>query len=392
MCDEQHGFRHKRSCETQLILTIHDLAKNLDSGLQSDVILLDFSKAFDKVDHKLLLHKLDHYGIRGSLLSWLGDFLTNRKQQVVIAGQQSLSDDVTSGVPQSSVLGPLLFLCFINDLPERIKCKVKLYADDVLLYTPINNIDDCHRLQNDLTTLEQWASKWNMVFNPTKCEFLRVSNKTNQISMQYFIQGQIIQEVSSVKYLGITIDQHLTWNTHVKQVTNKANKIKCFLQRNLKYCPTTIKVNCYKSLVRPVIEYAATVWAPYTQNNINAIEAVQRRAARFVYNNYSTYASVSNMITNLGWNTLHNRRNELRLILLFKIVHQLVDINTYDMLALCPSNYDTRGHHLRFFQVPTRINAFRHSFFPSTAKLWNTLSDDIVAITNVEIFKSKICI
>ena len=189
LCDEQHGFRHKRSYETQLILTIHDLAKSLDNGLQSDVIFLDFSKAFDKVDHKLLLHKLDHYGIRGGLLSWLRDFLTNRKQQVVIAGQQSLSADVTSGVPQGSVLRPLLFLCFINDLPDQIKCKVKLYADDVLIYTTINTVEDCHRLQSDLITLEQWASKWNMVFNPTKCEFLRVTNKTNPILMQYIIQG-----------------------------------------------------------------------------------------------------------------------------------------------------------------------------------------------------------
>ena len=185
------------------------------------------------MDHKLLLHKLDHYGIRGGLLSWLRDFLTNRKQQVVIAGQQSLSADVTSGVPQGSVLGPLLFLCFINDLPDQIKCKVKLYTDDVLIYTTINTVEDCHRLQSDLITLEQWASKWNMVFNPTKCEFLRVTNKTNPILMQYIIQGQVIQEVTLAKYLGITIDQHLTWNNHVKQVTNKANRIKCFLQRNL---------------------------------------------------------------------------------------------------------------------------------------------------------------
>ena len=247
LCNEQHGFRHKRSCETQLILTIHDLAKNLDSGLQSDVIFLDFSKAFDKVNHKLLLHKLDHYGIRGGLLSWLADFLTNRKQQVVIEGQQSSSADVTSGVPQGSVLGPLLFLCFINDLPEQIKCKIKLYADDVLLYTTINTVDDCHRLQNDLITLEQWARKWNMVFNPTKCEFLRVSNKINPICTHYFIQGQEIQEVSSAKYMGITIDQHLNWNNHVKQISSKANKIKCFLQRNLKHCPINIKVIASKT-------------------------------------------------------------------------------------------------------------------------------------------------
>ena len=129
-------------------------------------------------------------------------------------------------------------------------------------------------------------------------------------------------------------------------------------------------------------EYAATVWEPYTQNNINAIEAVQRRAARFVFNNYSTYASVSNMIANLGWNNLHNRRNELRLIMLFKIVHKLVDIDAQDILVFRPSNHVTRGHHLRFFRVPTRVNAFLYSFFASTIKLWNALPDSIASYYN----------
>ena len=134
------------------------------------------------------------------------------------------------------------------------------------------------------------------------------------------------------------------------------------------------------------------MWVPYTQSNINAIEAVQRRAARFVFNNYSTYASVSNMIANLGWNSLHNRQNELRLIMLFKIIHKLVDIDAHDILVLCPFNHVTRGHHLRFFKVPTRVNALLYSYFPSTIKLWNALPDSIVTITNVENFKSKICI
>ena len=222
LCDEQHGFRRNRLCEAQLLSTVHDLAKNLNDGLQTDVMFLDFSKAFDKVDHNLLLHKLEHYGIRGQLLLWLTDFLSERKQQVVVEGHHSSSAEVTSGVPQGSVLGPLLFLCFINDLPTNVRCKIKLYADDVLLYTTIRTVDDCHKLQADLYSLEQWAKKWNMLFNPAKCEFLRVSNKCNPILIHYYIQGQEIKHSTSAQYLGITIDEHLTWNDHVKTVTSKA--------------------------------------------------------------------------------------------------------------------------------------------------------------------------
>ena len=143
LCNEQHGFRQHWSCETQLLSTIHDFAKNLDERLQTDVIFLDFSKAFDKVDHTYLIHKLNFYGIRGELLSWLEDFLSDRYQSVIIEGFQSSTTKVTSGVPQSSVLAPLLFLCFINDLQENITNKIKLYADDVMLYSTINSLNDC---------------------------------------------------------------------------------------------------------------------------------------------------------------------------------------------------------------------------------------------------------
>ena len=177
LCDNQHGFRQGRSCETQLLLTINDLAKNLDNNLQTDVMFLDFAKAFDKVDHSCLIHKLQNYGIRGNLLSWLENFLTQRTQCVIIDGYCSSTTNVTSGVPQGSVLAPLLFLCFINDLPEGIKSRIKLYADDVLLYSTITSPDDCHQLQADLSTLERWAKMWNMIFNPLNCEFIRVPNR-----------------------------------------------------------------------------------------------------------------------------------------------------------------------------------------------------------------------
>jgi len=390
LCNEQHGFRRNRSCETQLLSTVHDLAKNLNDGLQTDVMFLDFSKAFDKVDHNLLLYKLEHYGIRGQLLSWLADFLSERKQRVVVEGHYSNPAEVTSGVPQGSVLGPLLFLCFINDLPASVKCTIKLYADDVLLYTTIRTVDDCHKLQADLNSLEQWAQRWNMVFNPSKCEFLRVCNKSNPIPMRYYIQGQQIKQATSAKYLGVTIDEHLTWNDHVKNVISKANSVKNFLQRNLKYCPIDIKTNCYNCMVKPVLEYASIIWSPYTQKNVDLVEAVQRRSARFIFNKYSQYSSVTEMLNKLRFKTLADRRNDLKLTMLYKIVNELVDIDTRDILSPRPSTHDTRGHYLRFLQLPTRINAYHHSFFPSTIRQWNITPEHIINAPSIEHFKSLI--
>jgi len=146
-----------------------------NDGLQTDVMFLDFSKAFNKLDHNLSLYRLENYGIWGQLLMWLTDFLSGKRQQVIIEGCYNSS----WSHPQGSVLGPLLFLCFINDIPTDVKYKIRPYADDVLFYTTIGTVDNCHKLQADLNSPEKWAKKWKMVFNPAKCEFLRVSNRSN---------------------------------------------------------------------------------------------------------------------------------------------------------------------------------------------------------------------
>ena len=170
LSDMQHGFRKSRSCESQLILIIQDLAKGIDDNTQIDAVLLDFSKAFHKVPHKRLASKLHHYGIRGRTLSWIESFLANRTQRVAVEGVMSDSAPVTSGVPQGTVLGPLLFLVYINDLPAQVKSEARLFADDCLLYRKICSPDDRAALQRDLDSLQRWERDWLMAFNPDKCE------------------------------------------------------------------------------------------------------------------------------------------------------------------------------------------------------------------------------
>ena len=228
--------------------------------------MLDFTKAFDKVSHKRLCSKLFHYGIRGTLLLWINDFLTGRTQWVIVDRCSSEDTLVTSGVPQGTVLAPLLFLIFINDLPGNITSSIKLYADDVLIYRTIESEHDHTILQQDLNKLQEWANAWLMLFNPTKCEFIRISK--NPIVGDYYIQNHLIKLVTCVKYLGATIDERLSFNEHVNKISHEANSIKGFLQRNIKSCPPKVKDICYKIMVRPIMEYACTVWSPHTRKNI----------------------------------------------------------------------------------------------------------------------------
>ena len=202
------------SCDSQLLTTIEEFSRHLDVGAQINTILLDFSKAFDKVPYPCLFVKLAYYGIQDPILEWIKDFLTNRTKQVVLNNINSCSINVLSGVPQGSVLGPLLFLLYINDLPFIVSSHVKLYADDTLIYRIINSAEDITILQRDLNTLSEWANKWLMSFNPSKCVHLTITRKTNPLKSSYSICGSVIQQSNSTKYLRVTITSNLSWSEH----------------------------------------------------------------------------------------------------------------------------------------------------------------------------------
>ena len=203
LTDLQHGFRSGRSCETQLVTTFQDLAQmHNKKGSQIDIAVLDFSKAFDTVPHDGLLSKLKHNEIDVKIGLWIYNFLKNRKQSVVVDGKQSSLIDVVSGLPQGTVLGPLLFLLHINDLASVVYSKVRLFADDCLIYRNIKNKEDQIALQKDLNLLENWGNTWGMRFNAAKCNIMRVSRTRDPNFFNYSLTGQVLEKVMDAKYLG----------------------------------------------------------------------------------------------------------------------------------------------------------------------------------------------
>ena len=390
--DAQHGFRKNRSCVSQLVTTLFDFVNTLNNKEQTDAILLDFSKAFDKVDHLGLISKLAHYGIRGPLLEWTSSFLIGRKQCVVVDGKASKLTDVLSGVPQGTVLGPLFFLIYINDISKNLSVgtKIRLFADDSLLYRTIRSAKDCEILQKDLNTLQQWEKLWKMEFHPGKCYLLQISNKKNPVNFVYNIHNTALTKVDSAKYLGVIIDSKLNWKKQYSSLISSCKQTLSFIRRNLPKAPSKVKEQCYKSLVRPKLEYACPVWDPHHKIHINNIEKVQRAAARFVTGNYRMESGNTLInLKNLGWDTLEERRLQTKLTIFQKGRLGDIDIPT-DHLILNTRPTRRGGGGLSYQKEISRVDTYKYSFYPSTTRLWNQLPTNVKSCTKIDHFCKEI--
>jgi len=223
---------------------------------------------------------------------------------VVLDNHASNTLPVKSGVPQGTVLGPLMFLLYINDISKNISSTIRLFADDCIIYKVIDTEHDSHCLQGDLDVILQWTEIWQMKLNIDKCLIIRCTRSSYPIEFAYKLDEIILKTAHQHQYLGITLDKSMHWSYHIQALCKKANKTLNFIRRNLNKCDKSIKASAYLTIVRPLLEYASCVWDPYQKYLIHDIEKIQRHAARWVMSDYSTYSSVTEMLKLLEWPTL----------------------------------------------------------------------------------------
>ena len=280
----QSGFTKNDSAVNQLLDITNDFGRALDQGKEIRVVFCDISKAFDRVWHKGLLYKLKKYGIKGNLLRWFENYLLDRQQRVVINGSESPWIGIKAGVPQGSILGPLLFLVFINDIVSDINCNIRLFADDTTLYLIVDDPLDASRLiNNDLEKIHKWSIDWLVTFNPQKTESMLISKKRNKPQHPPLIMNNVIlQSVTEHKHLGLILTENGSWDKHIDLVISKSFK-RLNVLRNFKFkLNRTCLEHIYFTFIRPVVEYADIVWDNKTVSLVNKIEAIQIEAARIV--------------------------------------------------------------------------------------------------------------
>jgi hypothetical protein len=389
--DKQHGFMHQRSTATQLVEFYNDVYNTVDDNKQVDIVYLDFTKAFDCIPHTLLLHKLTSLGFSGNLLRWLSNYLSHRRQRVVLEGINSEYQLVRSGVPQGSILGPLLFILYINDIftsVNNVSVNLCLYADDSKISKQINDINDCKALQDSLDQLVAWSTVWGMDFNIRKCEIMSVKSSKNKIIFNYLMHNSPLKRVTTFNDLGIHICDDLSWQKHIDTCISKANKRLGLVKRCLGYnCSKQTKLTSYISLVRPLIEYNTVVWFPNSKKQICRIESVQRRATKYVLSDYTINYKERLILCNLL--PLSMRRQYLDCIFIY---NSLKGLNVFNILNyikfMGEANHQTRlietQDELMFKAVRTKHEAYCKFLTRRIIFFWNKIPYNVRSLELTE--------
>ena len=309
---------------------------------------------------------------------------------MVVNGCSSKSHEVQSGIPQGSVLGPILFVLYINDMPETTLSPCKLFADDTKLYRKISSPDDALILQSDLDKLQAWSDEWLLKFHPNKCKVLRIKG-SNNLNRDYYLNGQnndivTLEKITAEKDLGVTIDDKLDFRTHIQNSINKANSILGLIRRSFTYIDETIFKQLFKALVRPHLEYAASAWNPYKIKDIQNLEKVQRRATKLIPG-YKEL-TCNQRLRKLNLPSLKYRRGDL--ITAYKILNNIFDTRVTDRLITLDSGIRTRGHHHKLNKNRCVSELRRNSFTFRIVENWNALPAQVVKADTIRKFEIEL--
>ena len=388
----QHGFLPQRSSLTALLVFLDDVSLSIDEGKCTDAIYLDFSKAFDSVPHQYLINKLKSYGIGKPLITWLSAFLNGRQQIVKVGSSFSRRAEVLSGVPQGSILGPLLFLIYINDIDDSVfESSLIKFADDIRLYLSFPNLRSVvhgpNLLQNDLSRVLSWCKTWLLKLNVSKCNCIRFGSSNP--SFPYTLDSTSLGFVKEVVDLGVTVSSDLKPSLHCLRAATKANKVLGCIKLAFRFLDASTLVTLYKALVLPLLDYCSVAWSPLYVKDIEVLEKVQRRMTRFLPG--LRHLSYLDRLRSLGLITLHTRRLRQDMIFVYKLLHGFVGLDTSKFFVRAHDSR-TRGHAMKLQIGYSRLLLRRATFSQRIVSLWNDLPSNCVDASSLAIFKSALAL
>jgi ribonucleases P/MRP protein subunit RPP40 len=383
--DSQHGFTVGRSCLSNLLEYMEEVTKILDSGDAVDVIYLDFAKAFDKVPHQRLFKKLASHGIGGKVNIWIKNWLTGRRQKVGLQGHYSECSDVISGVPQGSVLGPLLFLIYINDLDDNIISMLKKFADDTKICRNVGSDSNTNILQDDLQKIYQWSIDWQMPFNIDKCVVMHFGHNNKQA--EYKMGNTKLRKSAQERDLGVIVDSSGKTTAQCVMAAKKANTVLGMIKRNIQFKSKKVIEKLYKALVRPKLEYCVQMWSPHLKKDIDILERVQKRATKMI-EGFRSF-NYQERLQKLGLMRLDKRRIRGDLIQVYKMLNG-GDKSEHSKFFQLSKVSRTRGHSFKLLKKGARLDTRKYFFSQRVVNTWNRLPQAVVEATSVNLFKNRL--
>ena len=389
--DRQFGFRKGKSCVTNLLsfyTRVIDVVQERNGWV--DAVYLDLKKAFDKVPHRRLIWKLENIGgLKGNVLNWMKDYLHEREMRTIIRDSNSSWCEVTSGVPQGSVLAPIMFQVYINDMAEGLSSYINLFADDAKLLKIIKSQDDCKVLQADIDKIHDWSIRWKLEFNAKKCHVLEMGKSIRRPSWNYRIGEEMITKSKEEKDLGVIIQDTLTPDRHIGGIFGASYRMLTNIRIAFNYLDKDIMKRIIMNMIRPKLEYAAVVWSPHKKKDIRKLERIQRTATKMVPElkdlNYEE------RLEEMGLPTLQKRRERGDLITMYKLVNQMEKVDRQDLVRhIEEGTRCTRGHVKKIRKNRCTGDIMKYSFPYRTVDIWNELKEEVVIAANVHMFKEKL--